>query len=284
MTDAIARWRNWLALTKPGIVLGNLMAVAGGFLLAARGVPDGGAFGLTMAGAALLIAGSGACNNCIDRDIDAKMLRTRLRPLVTGAVHWRAALWFGGALSLGGLVLLSLAHPRAAVMGAVGWLLYVGLYSLLLKRRSVHGTLFGSLSGAIPPVIGYCALRPFDGGAALLMAMFCLWQIPHSYAIALMRADDYAAASIPQFPLIMGAPWLRRHFAYYIIAFTLVAAMLSMSGYTGAGFLMVALGCGAYWLILAASEGPDHVWARHQFRCSLVTIIALSLAMAVDFS
>ncbi|STE87925.1 protoheme IX farnesyltransferase [Escherichia coli] len=97
-------------------------------------------------------------------------------------------LWFG-------------ANPLACWLGVMGFVVYVGVYSLYMKRHSVYGTLIGSLSGAAPPVIGYCAVTgEFDSGAAILLAIFSLWQMPHSYAIAIFRFKDYQAANIPVLP------------------------------------------------------------------------------------
>lgn len=282
-TPGIPAAGGWLSLIKSKVVLGNLIAVLGGFLLAARGHIQPGLLAVILCGAAMVLAGACAANNVIDRDIDAIMKRTRCRPLVTGAMTVGLARIWSAVLSLGGMLLLLSVSPRSALMALSGWLVYVGLYSLWLKRHSVHGTLIGSLSGAVPPVIGYCAIHPFDGGAGLLMAMFCLWQIPHSYAIALLRADDYRAAAIPQWALVAGSAWVRRHFIYYIAAFVLVTAQLSAFGYTGQAFLVVTALCGTYWVALAVNESPDAVWARHQYLCSLLTIVALSITMAVDF-
>lgn len=116
----------------------------------------------------------------------------------------------------------------------MGFVVYVGVYSLYMKRHSVYGTLIGSLSGAAPPVIGYCAVTgDFDSGAAILLAIFSLWQMPHSYAIAIFRFKDYQAANIPVLPVVKGISVAKNHITLYIIAFAVATLMLTLGGYAG---------------------------------------------------
>lgn len=111
----------------------------------------------------------------------------------------------------------------------MGFVVYVGVYSLYMKRHSVYGTLIGSLSGAAPPVIGYCAVTgDFDSGAAILLAIFSLWQMPHSYAIAIFRFKDYQAANIPVLPVVKGISVAKNHITLYIIAFAVATLMLTL--------------------------------------------------------
>lgn len=281
-----ARWGARIAvygrLAKPGIVLGNLVATLGGFMLASHGRIDWPVFALALCGSAAVVAGSGIFNNIIDRNIDAVMSRTRHRALVTGVADRRVAFVVAVLLCLAGLGLLGRIGPAPALLALFGIAVYVGLYSLWLKRQSVHGTLVGSLSGAVPPAIGYAAAGQVDFGMVLLMLLFCLWQMPHSYAIALLRAEDYAAVHIPLPPLRHGAAWARRHICYYLTALLLTAMLMTLSGYAGYGFLAVALLSGGYWLGLALWEyGETIAWARRQLLCSLITVVALSLSMAI---
>lgn len=278
----------YIRLVKPGIVFGNLISTAGGFLLAARGEVDAALFAASAAGLALVVAGGCVFNNIVDRDIDAKMVRTRTRPLVVGEIGPAAAALFGTVLTVAGLALLAGgANALAAGLAAAGFAIYVGLYSLWLKRRSPHGTLVGSLSGAVPPIVGYCAASGrLDAGAGLLFLMFALWQMPHSYAIAIFRFDDYAAAGIPVQPVRLGVAATKRHIVYYIVAFVLATVLLTFVGYTGSAYLVVAAISGAYWLSIAVAgyrAVDDRIWARRVFACSIYSIMALCLMMAIDF-
>lgn len=280
--------KHFIQITKPGIIFGNVLSVAGGFFLAAQGHVDLGLFLATVIGTSLVVASGCAFNNCIDRDIDVKMERTRNRAIVQGIISVKVALVYATVLGLLGFGLLyKLANPLAAFAGLVGFAIYVGLYSLYLKRRSVHGTLVGSLSGAMPPVIGYVAVTGrFDMAALTLLVMFSLWQMPHSYAIAIFRLNDYRAASIPVLPVERGIPVAKRHIVYYILAFVLATLMLTLGGYAGLSYMAVAAAMGMYWLYMAWTgykASDDRVWARKLFVFSIFTITALSVMMSVDF-
>ncbi len=278
----------YVRLVKPGIVGGNLISTAGGFLLGARGAVDIRLLAATLCGVALVVAGGCVVNNVIDRDIDARMTRTAGRPMVTGEVGVATATAYGASLAAAGLLLLALlAGNLAATAAAAGLVIYVGPYSLWFKRRSPVGVLVGSLAGAMPPVIGYCAATGrLDGAAAILFLMFALWQIPHSDAIAVLRRDDYAAAGVPVHPVRHGVAATRRRILLCVGAFSLASLTLSLAGFTGAAYLGAAVLCDAYWLSVAAA-GPaaadDRRWARRVFFASLGCLFVLCLMMAVDF-
>lgn len=280
--------KHFIQITKPGIIFGNVLSVAGGFFLASKGHIDFGLFLAAMIGTSLVVASGCVFNNCIDRDIDLKMERTRNRAMVQGLVSLKLALFYATLLGVAGLVLLyTKANPLSALFALIGFVIYVVLYSLYLKRKSVHGTLVGSLSGAMPPVIGYCAVsNSFDLAALTLLVMFSLWQMPHSYAIAIFRFNDYLAAKIPVLPVERGIPVAKRHILVYILAFVVATLMLTVGGYAGLNYMAVAAAMGMYWLYMAWKgyrAVDDTVWARKLFVFSIFTITALSVMMSVDF-
>ncbi|SER56796.1 protoheme IX farnesyltransferase [Pseudomonas sp. NFACC02] len=280
--------KHFIQITKPGIIFGNVLSVAGGFFLASKGHVDFGLFLIAMIGTSLVVASGCVFNNCIDRDIDLKMERTKNRVLVQGLVSVKLALIYATVLGVVGVGLLYFkANPLAALFAVIGFVIYVGFYSLYLKRKSVHGTLVGSLSGAMPPVIGYVAVsNSFDLAALTLLVMFSLWQMPHSYAIAIFRFNDYLAASIPVLPVKRGIRVAKRHILIYILAFLLATLMLTFGGYAGLNYLAVAAAMGMYWLYMAWTgykAKDDTVWARKLFVFSIFTITALSVAMSLDF-
>ena len=284
----LALLKQYLNLAKPGIVFGNLISVTGGFFLASRGDADLTLFLATALGVALVIASGCVFNNYIDRDIDQKMERTRNRVLAQGLVSPAHAIAYACVLGVAGVAVLYAASNTLAVMLVLmGFVVYVGLYSLWLKRGSVYGTLVGSLSGAAPPVVGYCAVsNEFDAGAAILLLIFSLWQMPHSYAIAIFRFNDYQAANIPVLPVIKGISAAKRQIVLYIAAFVVATLMLTLSGYAGYSYFVVAALSGAYWLWMGVSgykAVDDTVWARKLFTFSIVTITMLSVMMSVDF-
>lgn len=287
LTAARATLGDYFALTKPGIIGGNTISVMGGYFLAARGEFDVLLFLATILGLALVIASGCGFNNVIDRDIDAVMRRTRGRPLVQGRITPAAALGFSTLLGVAGFALLGLGTNGLTVaLAAFGFAIYVGAYSLYMKRHSEYGTLVGSLSGAMPPVVGYCAVTgSFDGGALTLLLIFCLWQMPHSYAIAIFRLEDYRAASIPVLPVVKGIATARHHILGFILAFVAASLALGVAGYAGPGYVAIALLMGGYWLYLALQgyRAQDEVrWAKRVFGVSILTITALSLMMSLD--
>lgn len=279
--------KHFIQITKPGIIFGNVLSVAGGFFLAAQGHVDFMLFLATVIGTSLVVASGCVFNNWIDRDIDIKMERTKNRAMVQGLISSKVALVYATLLGVAGLGLLYVqANALAALFGLIGFIIYVGFYSLYLKRKSVHGTLVGSLSGAMPPVIGYCAVSgTFDLAALTLLVMFSLWQMPHSYAIAIFRFNDYLAASIPVLPVKRGILVAKKHILWYIVAFLAATLMLTFGGYAGMSYLAVAAAMGMYWLYMAWTgykAKDDRQWARKLFVFSIFTITALSVMMSLD--
>lgn len=273
-------------LTKPGIILGNLITTAGGFALASQRSFDPFLFLQTLLGLGLIIASACICNNYLDRHADAKMARTQNRPFVQGTISVRSALFLALLLGLLGTVVLSVyTHLLTALIAVAGFVFYVGMYTLL-KHRSTSGTLIGSIAGAVPPVVGYCAVsQRLDLGAALLFAILFLWQMPHFYAIAVYRLKEYAAASIPVLPVKKGIFVTKIYIVAYIVAFTAVAPLLTVFGFTGSFYLVGMLILSFLWLGLALQgfrAESDARWARQLFQFSLVVILTFSALLLIS--
>lgn len=238
-----------------------------------------------LVGLALVIASACVFNNYIDRDIDQKMVRTKQRALVSGVISTKQAILYGLILgSLGLIVLVLFTNLLTALVGLIGFIAYVGVYGFW-KRRSVHGTLIGSFSGAMPPVIGYCAYtNRLDIGALLLFLMLTFWQMPHFYGIALYRLADYTAADIPVLPAVKGVVTTKVHSLYYVLLFIVASSLLTVFGYAGYTYLAFALLLGFTWLGIGIRDfnvvSGNH-WGRGIFRFSLVVITGLSLALSI---
>lgn len=274
--------KKYLLITKPGIIFGNLIAVIGGFFLASKGHFDLAKLFDVMVGTSLVVASGCVFNNYVDRDIDCMMERTRNRVMARGLISPPIALAYASLLGLGGaLILHFFTNDLALAFAIMGFIVYVGFYTLYFKRNSEYGTIIGSLSGAAPPVIGYCAASGhFDLGAALLLLIFCLWQMPHSYAIAIFRFNDYKAADIPVLPVKRGITIAKRHIVGYIVAFTAAAISLYICDYAGIGFLIVTGLIGCYWLLVAIkdySKANEIQWAKRLFIISILAITLLSV-------
>lgn len=279
--------KKYLLITKPGIIFGNLIAVIGGFFLASRGHLDLGKLLAAMVGTSLVVASGCVFNNFVDRDIDSVMERTKNRVMVKGLMSPAVALSYATLLGLAGAFTLHFFTNNLALGFAVmGFIVYVGLYTLYFKRNSEYGTIIGSLSGAAPPVIGYCAASgQFDLGAAILLLIFCLWQMPHSYAIAIFRFNDYKAADIPVLPVTRGIAIAKRHIVGYIVAFTAAAISLYICDYAGIGFLIVTGLIGCYWLFVAIkdySKANEVQWAKRLFIISILAITILSVMTSFE--
>lgn len=277
---------NYYLITKPGIILGNLITVAAGFWLGSRGRFDFPLFLETLLGIALIIASACVFNNYIDRKLDQKMSRTKNRALVIGLIKEKNALAFGSILGILGItILLLFTNMLTAAVAAIGFFVYVCLYSLW-KSRTVYGTAIGSIAGAVPPVIGYCsASGQFDTAAILLFAILVFWQMPHFFAIALMHFDDYKKAQIPVLPVAKGIKKTKIHMLLYILGFIPLTAMLTVFGYTGNLFLILVSCMGLIWLALCIkglTTDNDQQWGRNMFRLSLVIITVLCLTIPFD--
>lgn len=269
----------YFQLIKPGIIMGNAITAAGGFALASKADVDFGLFLTMLAGLSLIIASACVFNNYIDRDIDLKMLRTQNRPLGNGRISSQSAILFGIVLGFLGIVLLTLLVNLLTMgIAVVGWVVYVFLYSFL-KYRSVHATLIGSIAGAAPPVVGYCAIsNRLDMGALLIFIIVTLWQMPHFYAIAIYRLEEYAAATIPVLPLKKGVFATKVQMLCYIAAFSISSWMLSIFNYTGMCFTITVSIVSMSWLWMSIQgfrAADDRLWARKMFIFSLIAITTI---------
>lgn len=279
---------NYYLLTKPGIILGNLITVAAGFLLASKGRIDFQLFLATLIGLAFIMASACVFNNYIDRPIDKKMERTKNRALVTGLISGQNAIVFAILLGIiGNVILLLYTNLLTVGVAGIGFFVYVVLYSLW-KRHTIYGTAIGSIAGAVPPVVGYCAVsNHFDIGAWILFTMLVLWQMPHFFSIAMYHLDDYRAAEIPTLPVKKGALRTKIHMVLYILGFICTSIMLTLFNYTGYIYLLVTIGLGLTWLgfcMKGFTSVNDQLWGRHMFRLSLVLITAICFVIPFDIA
>jgi protoheme IX farnesyltransferase len=279
--------KNYYYMTKPGIVRGNLLTVIAGFLLASQGVIDTKTFLGVVIGTALVIASACVVNNYIDRDIDRKMERTKKRALVTGAVSLRSATLFAlilGCIGFG--LLLALTNPLTFYVGVLAYVFYVVIYGVA-KRASYHGTLVGTIPGALPPVAGYVAVTgALDLAAVILFFIIVFWQMPHFYAIAIYRRKDYRAAGIPVISLVKGIAATKRAIMWYIVAFAISAVCLAVAGYVGLTYVVTMVALSVLWFALGLRglrKASGDAWAKMMFRFSLIVTLVFSVLISVDY-
>ncbi|MGC1176758.1 MAG: heme o synthase [Candidatus Saccharimonadales bacterium] len=274
-------------LAKPGIIYGNALTAAAGFLLASSiaGSFEAWLFVALLLGTSLVIACGCVINNYLDRPLDKRMARTKRRASVTGAVPTRSAMLYAVILGIAGFAILaSYTNALTVGVGVTGLFFYLVMYSVG-KRRSVWGTVVGSVSGATPILASYTAVtNRLDAGGVILFLIMVLWQMPHFYAIALYRFEDYKNAGLPVLPVVKGVRIAKLQIIAYIIAFALAIIALTAAGYTGYLYLLIMLPLSFWWLVtgLKSFNTPDSKqWGRTMFLASLKVVLVLSVMTAL---
>lgn len=282
-----AKIKTYSSLTKPGVLLGNVLTGAAGFLLASRGFFNLTLFVATTVGMTLVIASACVINNYFDRDIDAVMTRTKNRAIASGAVRGRNGVIFSVILGALGIALLYFYTSLLVVgLGIFGFVVYVFLYGMIGKRFSVHGTLIGSVSGAMPILAGYCAARGnIDAGAVIVFLILFLWQLPEFYSISVYRRDEYKAAHVPVISVIRGIPRTKLEILTYTILFVIATILLTIFGYTGYLYALVMGVLGLYWIWLGTNlfyATDNNLAARKMFKFSLVILLVFCAMLFVS--
>ncbi|MBP1992043.1 heme o synthase [Paenibacillus eucommiae] len=291
MTQASAEpvtWKDYYRLAKPGIIYSNLLAAFGGFWVASKWDVNLWMLLFTMLGTALVIGSGCVLNNYLDREMDAKMTRTQNRALPSGRISAKTVLWYGIILGILGVSTLYflVGSPLATLLGIIGLFLYVWVYTAIFKRTSVWSTFVGSFSGAMPPIIGYCAVTgTMDMGAWILFAILFLWQPPHFWALGIRRMEEYRAAGFPLLPVVRGTFVTRISMLRYVVLLVPVTVMLNLYGYVGEIYLIVSTALGLIWVLLCVKgfKAEDEVkWAKGMFIYSINYLFLLVLLMVID--
>ena len=276
---------DFVALTKPRLNVLVVATSAAGFYLGANAPIDSVPFVATVAGTTLVAGGAAALNQLYERNTDALMQRTRMRPLPDGRVSATEARAFGVLLSAAGLILLTVYSTWLASLLALATLItYLAIYTPL-KRRSPVATLVGAIPGALPPLIGWTAARGMTAGGLSLFLIVFLWQIPHFMAISWMYRDDYGAAGFPMLPVI--DPTGRRagnQAVGYAAALVVASLMPTFVGLSGLVYAGVAVVLGAARLLLAVGFARAHTdaAARRLFLGSLAYLPLIWIVMIAD--
>jgi protoheme IX farnesyltransferase len=282
----VAALRTYADLTKPRLLPMVLFTGLPVFGLAAGGWPSLGFVALSLLGIALAAASANTLNAYIERDVDARMERTRTRPLPTGRITPRAALRFGlalGVLSTG--LLWAVGGQVAAGLGVASILFYVFVYTVWLKPRSAWNAVIGGAAGAAAPIIADASVNGTVGPVGLaLFAIVFFWQPPHVWAIALYRKRDYEAAGIPMLPSVIGDQPTRWRMLWYTIGLVPVTLAPVALGLLGEFYLAVALGMNAWFVasVWRLLREQNDAAARRVFQVSLAYLFSLFLAMNVE--
>ncbi len=283
---ALATLRSYADLTKPRLLPMVLFTGLPVFGMAAGGWTSLPFLALTLLGIALAAASANTLNAYIERDLDARMERTRARPLPAGRIAPSAALGFGLALAALSTGLLSVvAGLPAAGVGVASILFYVFVYTIWLKPRSAWNAVVGGAAGAAAPLIADVAVNGSIGPAGMaLFAIVFFWQPPHVWAIALYRKADYEAAGIPMLPSVIGDHPTRRRMLLYTLGLVPVTLAPVALGLLGEIYLAVALGMNAWfvWSAVKLIQERTHDAARRMFHVSLAYLFSLFLAMNAE--
>lgn len=277
---------DYVALTKPPIVLLLLITAIGGMFLAARGGPSVSIILLVCAGGALGAGGANALNHYLDKDIDQLMSRTMRRPVANDRISPVKALAFGIMLNiLSFLVLATWVNLLAAVLTLAATLFYVLVYTRWLKRTTTQNIVIGGAAGSIPPVVGWVAITgSLDLPAVYLFAVIFLWTPPHFWALAMLIQKDYEAANIPMLPVVAGREQTVQSIFTYslvLVAMSLVFATTSAVGwvYVGAAAVLGGIFVALAWQLKADISTRR---ARSLYLYSLLYLALLFLVMIVD--
>jgi protoheme IX farnesyltransferase len=280
------RSKDFLALTKPVIVLLLLVTTFAGMVAGARAFPPFWLIFWTLLGGAMAAGGSGALNQYIDRDIDKQMQRTAKRPIAAARMTPAEGLAFGLAMCILSFYLLAgFVNLLAALLSLAGIVYYVFLYSVLLKKATVQNIVIGGGAGAIPPLVGWAAVTGrLDAPALFMFAIIFLWTPPHFWALALVREKDYARAGVPMLPVVRGEKETRKQVLIYTVELVALTLLMPVFHLAGSVYLVSALVLGAGLLYAAwrvyRLEGNKVAW--QMYRWSSMYLMFIFLALVVD--
>jgi protoheme IX farnesyltransferase len=239
---------DYIELTKPKVQ--SLLLLTTVTTMEVAGSPSASRIALTCLGGYLSAGGAAAINHVFDRDIDAQMKRTASRPIPAGRITPRAGVIFGLALQALSFAELSLAiNVLAACLALVGFIGYVGLYTMYLKRRTPQNIVLGGAAGAVPPLVGWAATRGTVAWTAVyLFAIVFYWTPPHFWALSLLMKDDYARVGVPMMPVVRGEHETRRQILLYTLLLYAISQLPFCAGAFGGVYLAASMGLGLLFI------------------------------------
>jgi heme o synthase len=286
MRTAIGVANDYVTLTKPRIISLLLLTCVATMFVADPGGPALSTILWTCLGGYLAAGGAGAINHYIEREPDARMARTKGRPLASGRIEPRRGLFFGATLGIVAVVQLWITvNALTAALAAAGLLGYVFVYTLWLKPRTPQNIVLGGAAGAMPPLVGWAAAT----GSLTLQALWpfaivFFWTPPHFWALSLLMKDEYARAGVPMLPVVRGEAETRRQILLYTILLYAVTQLPFCAGAFGAEYLVASMSLGAAFIYCAVRllRSADRRWALRTYLFSLAYLALLFLAMPLD--
>lgn len=282
------RARDYLALTKPWIVVLLLTTTLAAMFIAARGLPPLSIFFFTLLGGACAAGGANALNSYIDRKTDKEMARTSRRPIPAGRISPRRALLFALSLcALSQIILVAFVNVPSAVLSLIGIIYYAYVYTVLLKRLTVQNIVIGGVAGAIPPLVGWAAVMgDLSLFAFYLFAIIFIWTPPHTWALMLLVEKDYRRVGIPMLPAAWGEGEARNQILWYSLALVAISIVPFALRELSWMYLVFAVGAGGWFSMLAFYlwRDKDKAIARRLYRFSNYYLAAMFLMMVLDRS
>ena len=286
LTDALALGRAFWQLTKPRVVALLVLTAWVGMMLASEGLPHLALMAVASLGIAMVSGAAAAFNHVLDQKIDARMARTRLRPLPTGRLSNAQAVSFAFALAAAGFVLLLLAvNALTAWLTLAGLFGYAVVYTVFLKRATPQNIVIGGVAGALPPVLGWTAMTGTVGAEALVLMMIIFtWTPPHFWALAIHRVEDYRRAGLPMLPVTHGIEFTRTVVLLYTVLLLAVCLLPYLVGMSGLLYLAGSLVLNLQFLRHAwrLKFAPRADTAIRTFRFSITHLMLLFLLLLVD--
>ena len=275
---------DYIELTKPKVQ--SLLLLTTVTTMEVAGSPSASLIALTCLGGYLSAGGAAAINHVFDRDIDAQMKRTASRPIPAGRISPRAGVVFGLTLQALSFALLSLTiNLLAAVLAFVGFIGYVGLYTMYLKRRTPQNIVLGGAAGAVPPLVGWAAVRgTVSWTAVYLFAIVFYWTPPHFWALSLLMKDDYARVGVPMMPVVRGEHETRRQILLYTLLLYGISQLPFCAGAFGGVYLAASVTLGLLFIggAMRLYRRADRRSALHLYLYSLCYLALLFGAMVAD--
>ena len=281
-----SRMRQFYVLTKPRVVQLIVFCAVIGMLLAVPGLPDWRVALPATAGIWLVAAAAAAFNCVVEQRIDAKMARTAWRPTAKGQLTNAHTLVFSAVLCAAGSVLLYVfVNPLTLWLTLATFVGYAVVYTVVLKPATPQNIVIGGASGAMPPVLGWAAIRGDVGPEALILCLIIfLWTPPHFWALALYREEDYRRSGLPMLPVTHGSEFTRLHVFLYTLVLFAATLLPFISGMSGVIYLVaaVALGIGFTGYAWKLWRHYSDALARRTFRFSIWHLMLLFAALLVD--
>ena len=275
-------FRDYFSLTKPRIVPLHLITSASAMFVAMRALPSVSTLIYVLVGGALVVGAANALNCYVDRDVDRMMARTCHRPLPEGRLEPYQALTFGFSIGVIGLYVISLANSLAAMLAGAGLVYYVLIYTLWLKRNTTKSIVVGGVAGTIPPLVGWAAVTGrIEPAALILSAIIFLWTMPHFFALALWRQNDYRLARLPVLPATVKQT--RRQILIYSLCLVCATMVIIPVADTGTIYLVMSLllDIGLIYLVVRLLSKSDPA-ARQLFFYSIPYLALVFIAMVID--